>query len=273
MRSGVAHLVAADDVHAGDLARDVLAHLPGAQGGPLPIAPPADPPPGDPSRHLPERLRQVYDVRAVARHLVDGGELLELGAKWARNLVVALARVDGLPVGVIANQPRYLGGVLDAMSADKGAWFVNLCDRFGVPLIVLADTPGFRPGVRQEQEAVLRRGAALLRAFSVAEVPRVTVTLRQAYGGAHIVMNSRDLGADLTLAWPGAKIGVMGATQAVEIVGRRELAAGADPVALAGAYEAEHLPVDISAAGGHVDEIVAPTETRARIAALLEARR
>ncbi len=273
MKSGCAHLVAVDDVHAGDLARELLAHFPGCEGGPVPIAPPADPPPGDPSRHLPPRMRQVYDVRLVARHLVDGGNLLELGAKWARNLVVALGRIDGRPVGVIANQPRYLGGTLDAAAADKGAWFVDLCDRFGIPLVVLADTPGFRPGVRQEREAVLRRGAALLRAFSVAEVPRVTVTLRQAYGGAHIVMNSRGLGADLTLAWPGAKIGVMGAPQAIEILRRRELEAGGDPLEMAGAYEAEHLPVTICAAGGHVDEIVAPLETRERIAALLEARR
>ena len=119
--------------------------------------------------------------------------------------------------------------MLDAASSDKGAWFVNMCDSYGIPLVVLSDTPGYRPGVRQEREAVLRRGAELLRAFSVAEVPRVTVTLRQAYGGAYIVMNCRDLGNDLTLAWPNARIGVMGAPQAVEIVKRRELEAGRRP--------------------------------------------
>jgi acetyl-CoA carboxylase carboxyltransferase component len=272
-RSGVSHAAADDDVAAGDLVRDLLAHLPGAAGGPLPLAPPADPPPGDPARNVPASQRKVYDVRDVARHLVDGGTLLELGAQWARNMVVALARIDGSPVGVIANQPRYLGGTIDVHASDKGAWFVDFCERFGLPLVVLVDTPGFLPGVRQEREAVLRRGANLLRAFSVATVPRVTVTLRQAYGGAHIVMNSRDLGADLTLAWPGARIGVMGATQAVELTGRREIAAGADPTVLVAAYEAEHLPVAVAACGGHVDEIVTPGETRERIAAAFGARR
>jgi acetyl-CoA carboxylase carboxyltransferase component len=166
-----------------------------------------------------------------------------------------------------------MGGVLDAASSDKGAWFVNMCDRYGIPLVVLSDTPGFRPGTRQEKEAVLRRGAALLRAFSVAEVPRVTVTMRQAYGGAYIVMNCRDLGHDLCLAWPRARIGVMGAPQAIEIVKRRELEAGADPDELAKAYEDELLPVAIAAKAGFIDEIVAPTKTRERIAAHFEARR
>ncbi len=271
-KTGVAHLLAEDDVAAGDLVRDVIAHLPGAEGGTLPIAPPGDPLPGDPARYVPRNPRKVYDVRDVARQLVDGGALLELGAKWAKNMVVALARINGRSVGVIANQPRYLGGTLDCKSSDKGSWFVGFCDRFGLPLVVLVDTPGFLPGVRQEREAVLRRGANLLRAFSVAKVPRVTVTLRQAYGGAHIVMNSRDLGADLTLAWPGARIGVMGAAQAVELTARRELAAGGDPVALTAAYEDEHLPVAVSAAAGFVDEIVTPGETRERIAAVFGAR-
>jgi acetyl-CoA carboxylase carboxyltransferase component len=272
-KSGVAHLVADDDVAAADLVRNVLAHLPGTVGGEVPVAPPADPPAGDPARHVPTEPRKVYDVRDVARRMVDGGQLLELGAKWARNLVVGLARIEGHPVGVFANQPKWLGGVLDASSSDKGAWFVDFCNRFGIPIVVLVDTPGYLPGVRQEHEAVLRRGANLLRAFSVATVPRVTVTLRQAYGGAHIVMNSRDLGADLTLAWPGARIGVMGSTQAVELIGRRQIEAGADPEELVAAYEAEHLPVGVAAAAGFVDEIVEPGLTRERIAAVFEARR
>ena len=204
-------------------------------------------------------------MRDVIARVVDGGALIELSARWARNLVVGLARMDGSPVGVIANQPRFLGGTLDADSAQKGAWFVELCDRFGLPLVVLVDTPGFLPGAGQERAGVLRHGAALLRAFSRAAVPRVTVTLRQAYGGAHICMNSRDLGADLTLAWPGAKLGVMGALQAVELVERRAIAAGADPAALAAAYAEEHLPVSVSAAAGFVDEVIAPAETRDRI--------
>ena len=212
-------------------------------------------------------------MRDVAARIVDGGALLELGARWARNLVVGLARIEGAPVGVIANQPRHLGGTLDADAAQKGAWFVDLCDRFGVPLVVLVDTPGFLPGVQQEQAGVIRHGASLLRAFGVATTPRVTVTLRQAYGGAHIVMNSRDLGADLTLAWPNARIGVMGAPQAVEIVHRREIAAGADAAALAETYSAEHLPVSVAASAGFVDEVIEPADTRERIAFALEAGR
>jgi acetyl-CoA carboxylase carboxyltransferase component len=269
-RNGVAHLVAEHDVHGADLVRAALAHLPSRAGGPLALHPPQDPAPGDPAGALPERERAVYDVREVAARIVDGGDLLELAPAWARNIVVGLARIDGAPVGVIANQPRHLGGTLDADASQKGAWFVELCDRFGVPLVVLVDTPGFLPGTGQERAGVIRHGAALLRAFARATTPRVTVTLRQAYGGAHIVMNSRDLGADLTLAWPDAKIGVMGPRQAVELVHRREIAAGSDPQALADAYAAEQLPVREAAARGFVDEVVAPAQTRDRIAFALE---
>jgi acetyl-CoA carboxylase carboxyltransferase component len=272
-RNGVAHLVADGDVQAAEMVRAALAHLPSKAGGALPLYPPEDPTPGDPADVLPERDRQVYDVREVIARLVDGGALLELGPRWARNLVVGLARIEGGPVGVIANQPHHLGGTLDAEASQKGTWFVDLCDRFGVPLVVLVDTPGFLPGVGQEKAGVIRHGASLLRAFSVATTPRVTVTLRQAYGGAHIVMNSRDLGADLTMAWPNARIGVMGATQAVEIMNRRDIAAGADPAELADAYAAEHLPVAVAASQGFVDEIVEPSATRERIAFALETAR
>ena len=135
-------------------------------------------------------------------HLIDGGEMLELSPRWARNLVVGFARIDGRPIGVIANQPRVLGGCLDAEASEKGAWFINLCNRYGVPLLVLVDTPGFLPGSVQEQAGVIRKGASLVHAFASATVPRITLTVRQAYGGAHIAMNSRALGATLTLAWP-----------------------------------------------------------------------
>ncbi len=272
-KSGVSHAEAADDAEAADLIRHALSYFPGRIGGPLPYREPVDPPARDPAANIPTNQRKVYDVRDVATAMLDGGDFLELSPRYARNMVVGLGRIEGHPVGVIANQPRYLGGTVDAAAADKGAWFVNMCDRYGIPLVVLSDTPGFRPGVRQEREAVLRRGAGLLRAFAVAEVPRVTVTLRQAYGGAYIVMNCRDLGHDLCLAWPNARIGVMGATQAIEILKRRDLEAGADPAELAKAYEDELLPVAIAAKAGFIDEIVPPSKTRERIAAHFEARR
>jgi len=272
-KAGVSHIEADDDVTASAVIRQALSYLPASLGGPLPFAQPVDPLPGDPSSPIPANPRHVYDVREVIGHLLDGGEFLELSKRYAKNMVIGFGRIEGHPVGVIANQPRYLGGVLDAVSSDKGAWFVNMCDKYAIPLVVLSDTPGYRPGVRQEREGVLRRGAELLRAFAVAEVPRVTVTMRQAYGGAYIVMNCRDLGHDLTLAWPGARIGVMGAPQAIEIVHRRELEAGADAAELAAAYEEQHLPVAIAAKAGYIDEIVTPDKTRERIAAHFEARR
>src|SRR4051794_5671886 len=267
--NGVAHLVARDDVHAAELTRELLTYLPHRLRGAFPLVPPADAPGHAPASVLPDSERRVYDVRGVAEALLDRGALLELAPKWARNLVVGFGRVEGRPVGLIANQPKHLGGCLDAEASQKGAWFVSQCDRFGIPLVVLADTPGFLPGASQETAGVLRHGAALLRAFSVATVPRVTVTLRQAYGGAHIVMNSRDLGATLTLAWPQARIGVMGARQAVELVRRREIEAGADAALLAEAYDAEPLPVRVAASAGFVDEVVEPAETRDRIAHVL----
>lgn len=269
--NGVIHLAAADEGEAFGLVREVLGYLPARLGErPLAIAPrPAIG--GDPGDVLPPSPRQVYDVRDVAARILDAGELLELAPRWARNLVTGLGRVEGMPVGVLANQPRHLGGTLDVAAAEKGTWFVEWCDRMGLPLVVLVDTPGFLPGTGQERAGVIRYGAAFLRAFARARVPRVTLTLRQAFGGAHIVMNSRDLGADLTLAWPAARIGVMGARQAVEVVGRRELAAGADRMALETAYEIEQLDVGVSARAGFVDEVIEPGASRERIAHALGA--
>jgi len=269
--NGVIHLAADDDEAAADYVRQVLSYLPSRLGETPPVSAPRSPLGDDPGDVLPPSPRQVYDVRDVMARVVDGGEFLELCPRWARNLTTALARIEGMPVGVLANQPRYLGGTLDVAAAEKGAWFVEWCDRMRLPLVVLADTPGFLPGTGQEREGVIRYGAAFLRAFARASVPRVTVTLRQAFGGAHIVMNSRDLGADLTLAWSAARVGVMGARQAVEIVGRRELAAGADRMALETAYEIEQLDVAVTARAGFIDEVIEPSETRERVAQALGA--
>jgi acetyl-CoA carboxylase carboxyltransferase component len=263
--NGVAHLVADDEDSAARLLRELMSYIPSTLGGPLPLVPAVDPPAGLPDDHVPAGARQVYDVRAVIRMLVDGGRHLELSSRWARNLVTTLCHLDGCPIGVIANQPHYLGGTIDCAASEKGRWFVDLCDRLALPIVVLVDTPGFLPGASQERAGVIRHGSALLRAFARATTPKVTVTLRQAYGGAHIVMNSRDLGADLTLAWPCAQIGVMGASQAVAITERRAIADGADADELAAAYASERLEVEFAAAGGFIDEVVPPRKTRERL--------
>jgi acetyl-CoA carboxylase carboxyltransferase component len=268
--NGVAHLLAEDDYSTAKLLRELLGYLPSTFGGLLPLVPAVDPPPGSPADHLPIGTRQVYDVRDVIASLVDGGQYLELADRWARNMVTTLARFDGRPVGVIANQPRYLGGTIDSAASEKGTWFVDLCDSLALPLVVLVDTPGFLPGASQERAGVIRHGAALLRAFARATTPRITVTLRQAYGGAHIVMNSRDLGADLTLAWPRAQIGIMGARQAVVITEHRAIAAGSDVDELAELYASTQIGAGIAAANGFVDEIVSPAQTRARLVRALE---
>lgn len=267
-RNGVCQLVVADEAAAAEAARELLAHLPSAIGETTPRARPGTPS-ADPSAPVPADPRRVYDVRRVISAVVDDGDAFEISADWARNMVTALARVDGRPVGVIANQPRRLGGVIDAVAAEKGALFVNACDRFGLPLVVLVDTPGFMPGRRQEEAGVIRHGASLLRAFAGARVPRITVVLRKAYGGAVITMNSKDLGADMVFAWPQAEIGIMAAGQAVGVVHRRRLAEAEGDALLAelsAAYADEHLTAGAAAASGFVDEVIDPGETHDRLA-------
>jgi acetyl-CoA carboxylase carboxyltransferase component len=267
-RNGVCTLVAGDDHDAAATARDLLAYLPAPIGAPPPPAFP-DAVEGDPAAPVPVEARRVYDVRDVIAAIVDGGEYLELSPDWARNMVTAFARIDGRSVGVIANQPRRLGGVIDAVAAEKGALFVADCDRFGLPLVVLVDTPGFMPGTRQEGIGVIRHGAALLRSFAAARVPKVTVVLRKAYGGAVITMNSKGLGADMVFAWPQAELGIMAARQAVGIVHRRTLAEADGEGLLAelsAAYAAEHLTAEAAAASGFVDEVIEPAETHDRLA-------
>jgi acetyl-CoA carboxylase carboxyltransferase component len=187
--------------------------------------------------------------------------------------VTTLARIDGRPVGIVANQPRHLAGVLDAEGSEKAARFVSFCNSFGLPLIAVVDTPGFMPGSKQERAGVIRHGASLVRAFASARVPKLTVVLRKSYGGAYITMNSRDLGADLVLAWPEAELGIMSARAAVGIVHRRELRAASDVDALrarlADEYASEHLRAETAAASGFVDELVEPAQTRERLASAL----
>jgi acetyl-CoA carboxylase carboxyltransferase component len=269
-RNGVCHCVAEDVAGAIGLARELLSYLPQSAWDVPEPGPPEPPATEDPGLPVPEDQRRVYDVREVMDAIVDAGRHLEIAPRWARNVVCAFARLDGRPVGVVASQPRMLGGVLDADSATKAARFVRTCDTYGLPLIVLVDTPGFLPGTRQERGGVIRHGAKLLHAFAEATVPRLTVVLRKAYGGAYITMNSKDLGAHLTFAWPSAQIGVMGAEQAIGIVRRRDLAEADDPDAvrgrLAAEYADEHLSATAAARAGFVDEVIDPADTRARLA-------
>jgi acetyl-CoA carboxylase carboxyltransferase component len=274
-RNGVSHFTAPTDVDAALLVRDLLDYLP-QRAGERPARWPAQAPGGErPDLAVPDDERRVYDVRSVIADLVDGGRMLEFAPRWARNLVCAFARLDGRAVGVIANQPRHLGGVLDADAAQKGARFVRTCDLFGLPLVALVDTPGFLPGSRQEQAGVIRHGAKLVHAFAQATVPKVTVVLRKAFGGAFIAMNSKELGADFAFAWPAAKLGVMGPEQAVGIIHRRTITAEPDPDAarerLAREYAEEHLNAYAATREGFIDEVVAPSETRDRLNAALTA--
>src|SRR6185369_1350112 len=210
-RSGVVHVVGAGERDALDRAGRIIELL--AQQGRFEVGAVV----GDEDLRslLPESPRRAYDVRPLVRALLDGGEIEELQARWAPNIVVGLGRLGGRTVGVIANNPLRKGGCLDSPSAEKASRFVRMCDALGVPLVVLVDVPGYLPGVRQEWDGVVRRGAKLLYAFAEAVVPRVTLIVRKSYGGAYIAMNSRSLGATAVFAWPGAEVAVMGAEAAV----------------------------------------------------------
>jgi acetyl-CoA/propionyl-CoA carboxylase carboxyl transferase subunit len=269
-RSGVVHVVSPTDGHALATARE-LALLLGSQNS-------EDDEVGRPSLGdtdlaalLPESPRRAYDVHPLISGVLDGPGI-ELHPRWAPNVVTTLGRLGGRTVGVVANNPLRLGGCLDATSAEKAARFVRMCDAFGVPLVVLVDVPGYLPGVGQEWDGVVRRGAKLLHAFAEATVPRVTLVTRKAYGGAYIAMNSRSLGATRVFAWPGAELAVMGAVAAVRILHRRTLAAA--PADQRHEVEAELAAEHERTAGGLpraqqlgvIDEVIDPAKTRQAIA-------
>jgi propionyl-CoA carboxylase beta chain len=266
-RSGTVHLVAQDATDAFDLVHRLLGFLPGSCWERPPVREPAKP---GPLAAIPASPRQAYDVRTVIRGLADTGEFLELQDGFARNLVIGFGRIEGSPVGFVANQPQTLAGALDIASAEKGARFVRFCDAFGIPLVTLVDTPGFLPGTGQELGGVIRKGAKLLYAFAEASVPRVTVVLRKAFGGAYIVMNSKSLGADAVVAWPGAQLAVMGAEGAIDIIYRREIAASPDSRGeLIARYETEAMAPVIAAERLSIDDIVQPEDTRRFLAETL----
>jgi acetyl-CoA carboxylase carboxyltransferase component len=266
--SGLAALVADDPAHALDVVAEALDYLPDHADAEPAVWPAADPV----SRSTPE-LRDLlpttasgsYDVRHAIAAVADDGQLLELRAGWAPQIVTALCRVEGRPIGVVANQPQSMAGTLDITASQKAARFVACCDAFNVPLLTLVDTPGFMPGKDLEWRGMIRHGAQLVFAYAEATVPRVCLIMRKAYGGAYIVMDSKWMGNDICLAWPSAQVAVMGAPGAVQILHRREDAA--TQARLADEYEETYLNPYVAAARGYVDQVIDPADTRSAVAA------
>jgi len=270
-RSGVVHIVTDTEDEAMQAARKAVALL--AQQGTFDLAKVG--PARDLAALLPENPKRAYDVHPLIEGVLDDDTFLEMHTKWAPNMVTGLGRLTGRTVGVIANNPLRLGGCIDSPSAEKAARFVRMCDAFGVPLVVLVDVPGYLPGVGQEWDGIVRRGAKLLHAFGESVVPRVTLVTRKTYGGAYIAMNSRALGATRVFAWPGSEVAVMGASAAVGILHRKKLAAAppGEREALHAQLAEEHERI---AGGvgramelGVVDELIEPIATRSALAEAL----
>jgi len=280
-RSGVADAVAEDVADALEVVGDVLAFLPANSLEVAPTVVGTDPPDrgcGNVGVIVPSNERSSYDTREVIAEIVDDHWFVELRGSYGPSMVVGLARIAGIAVGVVANQPSQLAGALDIESSLKGARFVRWCDSFNLPLLTLVDTPGFRPGRDQEWRGIVRHGAKLAFAYAEATVPRISIVLRKAYGGAYIVMDCKAMGNDCALAWPTAEIAVMGAKGAVEIVHRKELARIADEgergvrrTELETDYATEHLSPRVAAERGYIDAVIDPSETRLVVAEALRA--
>ncbi len=277
--SGVTHFVADDDEQAILIAKKLLSFLPQNNSEDPPVVEPDDVVEPDPTlaEVVPVSDKKGYDVREVILRLVDRADFLEVQAGYAGNIVVGFGRITGRTVGIVANQPQVMSGVLDINASDKGSSFVRFCNAFNIPLLTLVDVPGFLPGVAQEHDGIIRHGAKLLYAYSAATVPKITVVLRKAYGGAYVAMCSKDLGADVVLAWPTAEIAVMGAEGAAEIVFRREIAEADDPAArraeLVEEYRSTFSTPYVAASRGLVDDIIEPARTREYVARALELHR
>ena len=271
-KSGVAHFATEDDRDTLRLIRELLSYVPQNNVEDPPYRKPTD----DPNRRdeslqnlVPAESNKPYDVTEVIRAVVDDREFLEVHKHFARNIVVGFARLDGHPVGIVANQPRFLAGVLDIESSKKGARFIRFCDAFNIPLITFEDVPGFLPGTGQEWHGIITSGAKLLFAYCEATVPKLTVVLRKAYGGAYDVMSSKHIRGDFNVAWPTGELAVMGAEGAVNILYRREIAAAKDPEAerkrLIDEYNAKFANPYVAAELGFLDDVIEPWETRPRL--------
>jgi propionyl-CoA carboxylase beta chain len=267
--SGVAHFAAPDEKTCLKMVRQLLGYLPqNNMEDPPAIAPQDDPARADEALDtlVPENPNTPYDVKQVIEKVVDKGSFFEVHAHYAQNIVVGFARLDGLAVGIVANQPAVLAGALDINASIKAARFVRTCDVFNVPIITFEDVPGFLPGVAQEHGGIIRNGAKLIYAYCEATVPKLTVILRKAYGGAYIVMSSKHIRGDFNVAWPTAEIAVMGPEGAVNIIYRKELAEAADPEALRAQLIAEYREKlanpYVAASYGYVDAVIEPGQTR-----------
>jgi propionyl-CoA carboxylase beta chain len=277
-KSGVAHLVSPDEQAALEDARYLLSFLPQNNTEPAPFDPPADPVDREAPELdtlIPDEPTRPYDIKQVIAAVVDDGELLEIQPLWADNIVCALARLGGRSVGVVANQPRSLAGVLDIDASEKAARFVRTCDAFNLPLVTFVDVPGFLPGTGQEWGGIIRHGAKLLYAFCEATVPKLTVITRKAYGGAYDVMSSKHIRADFNFAWPTAEVAVMGPDGAVNIIFRRELADADEPAErraeLIADYRERFANPYAAAERGYVDDVIEPRRTRPVLIDALEA--
>jgi methylmalonyl-CoA decarboxylase subunit alpha len=276
-KSGVCHFVCDSDTQAIELIKKLLSYLPSNYTEPAPSVKPSD----DPNRVdptldsiIPDEPSKVYDMRKVIQSIVDNGEILEPHYNYARNAIICFARLNGRTVGVIANQPMHLAGCLDVNASDKITRFIRFCDAFNIPLLTIADVPGYLPGKDQEWLGIIRHGAKLLWAYSEATVPKVTLIIRKDYGGSYLAMCSKDLGADFVFAWPTAEIAVMGAEGATPIIFRKEIEAAPDPEAKEQEKIREYRDLlynpYIAASRGYVDEIILPRESRLKIIRALE---
>lgn len=276
-RSGVAHFIAANEQEVFEEVRALLAYLPSNNLEDPPWVKPED----DPDRESPELASIIpdsplkpYDMTAIIRQVLDDGEFLEVQPLYARNIGVGLGRLNGYPVGIVANQPRHLAGVLDIAASEKAARFVRFCDAFNIPLITLVDVPGFLPGTGQEYGGIIRNGAKLLYAFAEATVPKLTLITRKAYGGAYDVMSSKHIRADINLAWPTAEIAVMGPEAAVKIIHRREISVAENPEQriheLSREYSQRFANPFTAAQRGYVDDVIEPQRTRPALIRALE---
>ncbi len=271
-KSGVAHFACENEIECLRAIRRLVTFIPSNNFSELPSVACGD----DPERReerlntlIPEHSSKPYDMKEVVRLIVDDADFFEVHEHFAANIIVGFARLGGRPVGVVANQPAVLAGVLDIDSSVKAARFVRFCDAFNIPLVVFEDVPGFLPGTEQEWRGIIRNGAKLLYAFAEATVPKVTVITRKAYGGAYDVMNSRHIRGDFNVAWPGAEIAVMGSKGAVEIIFRKEIEKSADPEAALAEKVAEYgrkfANPYIAAARGYLDDVIEPATTRGRL--------